>query len=100
MKGRLLVNDVKKLSPTEQTSSLESFHNVVCHFAAKAVHYMYAQMEARYLLFLLDSALCAYCVYNSHMSCDARKRVLSMLRGFRPGPTQTGLNSHKRNLEA
>lgn len=48
VKGRLLINDVKKLSPTEQTSSLESFHNVVCLFASKAVHYFYAQMEARY----------------------------------------------------
>ena len=49
VKGRLLLNDVKTLSPTEQTSSLESFHNVVCHFASKAVHYFYAQMEARYV---------------------------------------------------
>ena len=46
VKGRLLVNDIEKLSPLEQTSSLESFHNIVCQFAPKSVHYFYSQMEA------------------------------------------------------
>lgn len=45
--GKLLVNDIKKLSPDEQTSSLESFHNIVCNYTSKAVHYFHPQMEAR-----------------------------------------------------
>lgn len=49
VKGRMLVKDVMKLSPSEQTSSLESFHNIVCLFASKSVHYFYNQMEARYI---------------------------------------------------
>lgn len=47
VKGRLLLTDVKKLSPTHQTSSLESFHNLVCSYTSKSVHYFHAQMEAR-----------------------------------------------------
>ena len=31
--GKLLVNDIKKLSPDEQTSSLEYFHNIVCNYS-------------------------------------------------------------------
>ena len=48
IRGRLLVTDVKKLSPVQQTSELEAFHKLVCHFAPKLVHFFYAQMEARY----------------------------------------------------
>lgn len=47
VKGKLLVNDIKKLSPAEQTSALESYHHVVCHFAPKALHFFYAPMKAR-----------------------------------------------------
>uniref|UniRef100_A0A8W8KQ08 Uncharacterized protein n=1 Tax=Magallana gigas TaxID=29159 RepID=A0A8W8KQ08_MAGGI len=47
VKGKLLVNDIKKLSPAEQTSALESYHNVVCHFAPKSLHFFYAPMNAR-----------------------------------------------------
>lgn len=47
VKGKLLVNDIKKLAPAEQTSALESYHNVVCHFAPKALHFFYAPMKAR-----------------------------------------------------
>lgn len=50
VKGRLLVKDVKKISPAEQTSGLEAFHRVVCHFAPKLVHFFHAQMEARLYL--------------------------------------------------
>ncbi|KAK3098621.1 hypothetical protein FSP39_021291 [Pinctada imbricata] len=50
VKGRLLLTDVKKLSPAEQTSGLEAFHKVVCHFAPKLVHFFHAQMEARLFL--------------------------------------------------
>ena len=52
MKGRLLLTDVKKLSPTHQTSSLESFHSLVCSYTSKSVHYFHAQMEARSVDFL------------------------------------------------
>lgn len=47
VKGRLLVQDIKKLSPAEQTSALIAFHNVVCHFATKALHFFHAIMKAR-----------------------------------------------------
>ncbi|KAJ8303743.1 hypothetical protein KUTeg_018666 [Tegillarca granosa] len=47
VKGSMLLKDIHKLSPTEQTSSLESFHKVVCFFAPKAVHFFYPQMRAR-----------------------------------------------------
>ncbi|XP_045207027.2 uncharacterized protein LOC123559362 [Mercenaria mercenaria] len=42
-----LLKDIGKLSPAEQTSSLEAFHKVVCQFAPKFVHYDHPQMEAR-----------------------------------------------------
>nr|XP_034319417.1 uncharacterized protein LOC105325318 [Crassostrea gigas]XP_034319418.1 uncharacterized protein LOC105325318 [Crassostrea gigas] len=47
VKGKLLVNDIKKLSPAEQTSARESYHHVVFHFAPKALHFFYAPMKAR-----------------------------------------------------
>lgn len=47
VKGRLLMTYIKKISPAEQTSGLEAFHKILCHFAAKFVHYFHAQMEAR-----------------------------------------------------
>lgn len=46
----MLIKDVKKLSPGQQTSGLEAFHKVVCHFAPKLVHFFHAQMEARLYL--------------------------------------------------
>ena len=42
-----LVNDIAKLSPLEQTSALESFHNVVIRFAPKSSHFFYLSMKAR-----------------------------------------------------
>lgn len=47
IKGRLLLTDIRKLSPAEQTSGLEAFHKVICHFSPKLVHFFHAQMEAR-----------------------------------------------------
>lgn len=44
------MTDIKKISPAEQTSGLEAFHKVLCHFAPKFVHYFHAQMGARLLL--------------------------------------------------
>ncbi|KAJ8305051.1 hypothetical protein KUTeg_017394 [Tegillarca granosa] len=43
----MLLKDIEKLSPAEQTSSLESFHKVVCFFAPKAVHFFYPKLRAR-----------------------------------------------------
>lgn len=48
--GRMLVKDIKKLSPGQQTSGLEAFHKVVCHFAPKMVHFFHSQMNARLYL--------------------------------------------------
>ncbi|KAL3886787.1 hypothetical protein ACJMK2_026759 [Sinanodonta woodiana] len=45
--GRLLMVDIKKISPVEQTSGVEAFHNVFCHFAPKLLHFFHAQMDAR-----------------------------------------------------
>ena len=42
-----LVRDVRKMSPGGQTSSVESYHNIVTHFAPKRLHYFYASMDAR-----------------------------------------------------
>ncbi|XP_053389419.1 uncharacterized protein LOC128552408, partial [Mercenaria mercenaria] len=48
--SKMLLKDIGKLSPAQQTSSLEAFHKVVCHFAPKFVHYEHPQMEARLCL--------------------------------------------------
>lgn len=48
--NKLLCRDIKKLSPAEQTSSLESYHKIVTFFAPKSVHYFYSAMEARVLI--------------------------------------------------
>ena len=48
IRGRLLITDVKKLSSVQQTSELEAFHKLVCHFSPRLVHFFHAKMEARY----------------------------------------------------
>nr|XP_022300078.1 uncharacterized protein LOC111108462 [Crassostrea virginica] len=53
VKGRHLLTDIRKMSPAEQTSGLEAFHKVLCHFAPKFVHFFHAQMEARLHLAVL-----------------------------------------------
>ena len=38
--------DIKKLSPAEQTSALEAYYNV-CNCAPKVLHFFYGPMKAR-----------------------------------------------------
>ena len=47
VKAKLLLKDIPSLAPYEQTSALESFHNICCYFAPKSVHFFYANMQAR-----------------------------------------------------
>ncbi|XP_078340505.1 uncharacterized protein LOC144617479 [Crassostrea virginica] len=47
VRGRLLVEDIKKLFQAEQTSALEAYHNVVFHFEPKALHFFYGPIKAR-----------------------------------------------------
>ncbi|KAK5913275.1 hypothetical protein CgunFtcFv8_007820 [Champsocephalus gunnari] len=48
VKSKLLLKDIARLSPAEQTSSLESFHKVILFFAPKSVHFPFTTMAARY----------------------------------------------------
>ncbi|XP_048238398.1 uncharacterized protein LOC124143070 [Haliotis rufescens] len=58
LKSKYLLKDVAKLSPPGQTSHLEGFHSVICHFAPKFYHYHYNGVEAiEYWNKLLMSAL-------------------------------------------
>ncbi|XP_046339478.2 uncharacterized protein LOC124120650 isoform X2 [Haliotis rufescens] len=50
LKSTYLLKDVAKLSPHGQTSHLEGFHSVICHFAPKFYHYHYNGMKARLLM--------------------------------------------------
>ncbi|KAK3105927.1 hypothetical protein FSP39_008705 [Pinctada imbricata] len=53
--SNFLMNDIKKLSPGEQTSDLEAFHSLVCQFVPKSTHYFYDAMKARLLVAALHS---------------------------------------------
>ena len=41
------LKDITQLSSAYQTSSLESFHNVVIHFAPKSIAFSYMGMKSR-----------------------------------------------------
>ncbi|XP_036000029.1 uncharacterized protein LOC118564855 isoform X1 [Fundulus heteroclitus] len=51
--NRTLLADIGKLSPHVQTSSVESYHKVVCFFAPKFLHFFYHSMNARLMLAIL-----------------------------------------------
>jgi len=71
-----LLNDVTKLSPLHQTSSIESFHSLILRFAPKTFCFSYLGILSRYLASCSD--LLYYCqtelnyfwhcvwVYRSH----------------------------------
>ncbi len=42
-----ILRDIGQLSPYGQTSSVESFHRVICFFAPKSLHFFYSAMKAR-----------------------------------------------------
>jgi hypothetical protein len=48
--NKCLLLDIGNLSPSRQTSNIESFHKIVGYFAPKEVHFFYNQMRARTLL--------------------------------------------------
>jgi len=48
-----LLTDMKKLSLTHQTNSLEAYHSVINHFALKLLAFSYCGIYARYLMLLL-----------------------------------------------
>lgn len=41
------IKDIRQLSPVGQTSSLESYHSIVNHFAPKMIHFHHAAMRTR-----------------------------------------------------
>ena len=47
VENKLLCKAIRQLSPLDQTSSLESFHKVVCYFAPMSTHFFYPAMKAR-----------------------------------------------------
>ena len=42
-----LLDDIKKLSPSKQTSSLESYHSIVNDFVPKLLGFSYVGMQCR-----------------------------------------------------
>jgi solute carrier family 8 (sodium/calcium exchanger) len=47
--SRQMKRDIPKLSPGQQTSSLEGYHSVINHFTPKIIGFSYHRMLCRYL---------------------------------------------------
>lgn len=60
MTSKRTLNDVAKLSPHYQTSSLESFHSVILRFAPKNVVFPYIGMLCRWEVWPCKSYLAGY----------------------------------------
>lgn len=50
--NKRLLNDVEKLSPRYQTSTVESFHSIILKFAPKNAAFPYIGMLCRYVFLL------------------------------------------------
>lgn len=69
------IKDIRQLSGCGQTSSLESFHSVVNHYAPKMIHFQYKAMYTRYSLRTFYLASRAFWLvpslqYPHHVYCN------------------------------
>lgn len=62
------LKDLTRLSPLHQTSSLESYHSVVIHYAPKSVAFSYSGMKCRYfsvtIIIMYNDLLCEIIGYS------------------------------------
>ena len=59
----MFCKDITHLSPLHQTSSLESFHNVIIHFTPKSIALSYHGMLCRYIHTQQQCKTCIYMIY-------------------------------------
>ncbi|KAK3738660.1 hypothetical protein QZH41_020507 [Actinostola sp. cb2023] len=50
LENKILLKDIRMLSPEYQTSSLEAFHSLILHFAPKHTGFSFLAMHARVIL--------------------------------------------------
>ena len=73
----------------------------ICLFARFLISIMALSKRVFHYMFSFETKLCTstLCHHESQIWHEPRRQKTG-LRGFRPGPTQTGLYSHRRWLEA